>query len=97
MLEVREDKPITKLATSVRHQDGVVALEGTAVATRWTSERPDVSGLKASIAAPGTARTQSPEMAGLTTLAMLLFAANSLFCRATRSGRQRRTARSRRQ
>ena len=31
VLEVREDKPITKLATSVRRQDGVVALEGTAV------------------------------------------------------------------
>ena len=30
-LEVREDKPITKLATSVRRQDGVVVLEGTAV------------------------------------------------------------------
>jgi acyl dehydratase len=31
VLEVRADKPITKLATSVRRQDGVVALEGTAV------------------------------------------------------------------
>jgi acyl dehydratase len=31
VLEVREDKPITKLKTSVRRQDGVVALEGTAV------------------------------------------------------------------
>lgn len=31
VLEVREDKPITKLATSVHRQDGVVALEGTAV------------------------------------------------------------------
>ena len=30
-LEVREDKPITKLATSVRRQDGVVVLEGTSV------------------------------------------------------------------
>jgi acyl dehydratase len=30
VLEVREDKPITKLATSVRRQDGVVVLEGTA-------------------------------------------------------------------
>jgi acyl dehydratase len=29
--EVREDKPITKLKTSVRRQDGVVVLEGTAV------------------------------------------------------------------
>ena len=27
----REDKPVTKLATSVRRQDGVVVLEGTAV------------------------------------------------------------------
>jgi acyl dehydratase len=31
VLEAREDKPITKLATSVRRQDGVVVLEGTAV------------------------------------------------------------------
>jgi len=31
VLEVREDKPITKLATTVCRQDGVVALEGTAV------------------------------------------------------------------
>jgi acyl dehydratase len=31
VLEVREDKPITKLATSVRRQDGVVVLEGIAV------------------------------------------------------------------
>jgi acyl dehydratase len=31
VLEVREDKPITKLATSVRRQDGVVVLEGTAL------------------------------------------------------------------
>jgi len=31
VLEVREDKPITKLATSVRRQDGVVVIEGTAV------------------------------------------------------------------
>jgi acyl dehydratase len=31
VLEVRHDKPITKLATSVRRQDGVVVLEGTAV------------------------------------------------------------------
>jgi acyl dehydratase len=29
--EVREDKPITKLKTSVRRQDGVVVLEGAAV------------------------------------------------------------------
>ena len=31
VLEVREDKPITKLATTVRRQDGVVVLEGTAL------------------------------------------------------------------
>src|SRR5215470_4818467 len=31
ILEVRDDKPITKLATTVRRQDGVVLLEGTAV------------------------------------------------------------------
>jgi acyl dehydratase len=31
VLEVRADKPVTKLATTVRRQDGVVALEGTAV------------------------------------------------------------------
>ena len=31
VLEVRPDKPITKLRTTVRRQDGVVALEGTAV------------------------------------------------------------------
>jgi acyl dehydratase len=31
VMEVREDKPITKLATSVRRQDGVVVLEGTAI------------------------------------------------------------------
>src|SRR5262245_30375366 len=31
VLEVREDKPITRLTTTVRRQDGVVALEGTAV------------------------------------------------------------------
>lgn len=31
VLEVRDDKPITKLATRVVRQDGVVALEGTAV------------------------------------------------------------------
>jgi acyl dehydratase len=29
--EVREDKPITTLATTVTRQDGVVVLEGTAV------------------------------------------------------------------
>jgi acyl dehydratase len=31
VVEVREDKPITKLKTSVRRQDGVVVLEGTAL------------------------------------------------------------------
>jgi len=31
VLEVREDKPITKLATRVSRQDGTVVLEGTAV------------------------------------------------------------------
>ena len=31
VLEVRTDKPIAKLATRVTRQDGVVALEGTAV------------------------------------------------------------------
>jgi acyl dehydratase len=31
VLEVRDDKPITKLATSVRRQDGVVVLTGTAL------------------------------------------------------------------
>jgi acyl dehydratase len=31
VLEVREDKPITKIATRVRRQDGVVVIEGTAV------------------------------------------------------------------
>ena len=44
-LGVREDKPITTLATRVVRGDGVVALEGTAVcSTRWLSPdmpRPD--------------------------------------------------------
>jgi acyl dehydratase len=31
ILEARDDKPITKLRTTVTRQDGVVALEGTAV------------------------------------------------------------------
>jgi acyl dehydratase len=31
VLESRDDKPITKLSTTVTRQDGVVALEGTAV------------------------------------------------------------------
>ncbi len=39
VLEVRDDKPITKLKTSVTRQDGVVALEGTAVC--WTMKLPD--------------------------------------------------------
>ena len=34
VVEVRDDKPITKLKTSVTRQDGVVAIEGTAVC--WT-------------------------------------------------------------
>jgi acyl dehydratase len=32
--KVREDKPITTLATSITHQDGVVVLDGTAVVWR---------------------------------------------------------------
>jgi acyl dehydratase len=31
VLEVREDKPITRLAVGVRRDDGVIALEGTAL------------------------------------------------------------------
>jgi acyl dehydratase len=31
VLEVREDKPITKLKTEVRRQDGVVVIDGTAL------------------------------------------------------------------
>jgi hypothetical protein len=31
VLEVREDKPITKLRTTVTREDGVIALEGTAL------------------------------------------------------------------
>jgi acyl dehydratase len=31
VVEVRDDKPITRLKTSVRRQDGVVVLEGTAL------------------------------------------------------------------
>jgi acyl dehydratase len=38
VLEVREDKPITKLATTVRRQDGVVVLEGTAVCYTMTTK-----------------------------------------------------------
>lgn len=38
VLEVREDKPITKLATTVARQDGVVVLEGTAVCYTMTIE-----------------------------------------------------------
>ncbi|ODU07276.1 MAG: acyl dehydratase [Pseudonocardia sp. SCN 72-86] len=39
---VREDKPITNLTCTVTRQDGVVALEGTAVC--WTMAMPDWSG-----------------------------------------------------
>jgi acyl dehydratase len=38
VLEAREDKPITKLATTVARQDGVVVLEGTAVCYTMTIE-----------------------------------------------------------
>jgi len=31
VLDVREDKPITKVATQVTRQDGVVVLDGTAL------------------------------------------------------------------
>ena len=31
VIEVREDKPITKLVTTVKRDDGTVVLEGTAV------------------------------------------------------------------
>ena len=34
VLEVREDKPVTTLATTITNQDGVVVLEGTAVVWR---------------------------------------------------------------
>jgi acyl dehydratase len=37
-LEVREDKPITKLRTTVTKQDGTVVLDGTAVV--WTEPLP---------------------------------------------------------
>jgi acyl dehydratase len=40
VLEVREDKPITKLRTSVRRQDGVVVLEGTAACYTMALEAP---------------------------------------------------------
>jgi acyl dehydratase len=40
VLEAREDKPITKLKTSVRRQDGVVVLEGTAVCYTTSLEKP---------------------------------------------------------
>ena len=36
VLEVRHDKPITRLATSVTRQDGTVVLDGTA--TCWTTD-----------------------------------------------------------
>ena len=38
IVEVREDKPITKLNTTVTRDDGTVALEGTAVC--WTMAMP---------------------------------------------------------
>jgi acyl dehydratase len=34
VLELREDKPITKLRTAIENQDGVVVLEGTALVWR---------------------------------------------------------------
>lgn len=34
MLEARDDKPITKLRTTISNQDGVVVLDGTALV--WT-------------------------------------------------------------
>lgn len=36
VLEVREDKPITKIATTVTRQDGVVVLDGTALCYTMT-------------------------------------------------------------
>jgi len=39
VIEVRDDKPITKLATRVVRQDGVVALEGTAVCYTMALDR----------------------------------------------------------
>jgi acyl dehydratase len=45
--KVREDKPITTLATSITNQDGVVVLDGTAVVWR----DPVVAG---SVASPGS-------------------------------------------
>jgi len=36
VLEVREDKPITKIATRVTRQDGVVVIDGTAVCYTMT-------------------------------------------------------------
>ncbi len=39
VIEVREDKPITKLTCTVTRDDGTVALEGTAVC--WTMAMPD--------------------------------------------------------
>ena len=36
VLEVREDKPITKLATKITREDGVVVLEGTALCYTMT-------------------------------------------------------------
>jgi len=40
VLEVREDKPITKLATSVTRDDGTVVLEGTATCYTMALPRP---------------------------------------------------------
>lgn len=40
VLEVREDKPITKLATTVRRQDGVLALQGQAVCYTMALDAP---------------------------------------------------------
>ena len=36
VLEVRADKPISKLRTTIENQDGVVVLEGTALVWRET-------------------------------------------------------------
>jgi acyl dehydratase len=41
VLEAREDKPITKLRTTIVNQDGVVVIEGTAVV--WSEPLPAVA------------------------------------------------------
>jgi acyl dehydratase len=41
VLEVRHDKPMTKLRTTVTRQDGVVALEGTALCYTVSATAPD--------------------------------------------------------